>query len=54
MAALSAATRLHTGECVAITISCPLERFTPDLKRNCVAKLKEAIAELSTKLGARA
>jgi IclR family KDG regulon transcriptional repressor len=53
MAAIAAAARLHTGECIAITISCPLERFAPELRQSCTTLLKEAVAELSVKVGAR-
>jgi DNA-binding IclR family transcriptional regulator len=53
MAAVAAATRLFIGESIALTISCPVDRFTSELKRSCCLLLKEAVSQLSTRLGSR-
>lgn len=51
-AAVSAATRLYSGECVAITISCLTERFNSKLETACANLVKDAIKQLSRDLGA--
>ena len=52
-AAVSAAVRLYAGDSVAITVSCPVERFTAAFKLRCSNLLKEAIGQLSFRLGTR-
>jgi DNA-binding IclR family transcriptional regulator len=51
-AAVAAPVRTFAGETVAaLTISCPRERFTDRLRRNCVKHVLEAAEKLSRVLG---
>ena len=50
--AIAAPVRDHTGAVIAaLTISCPSDRFTPELEAACIANAREGGAELSRLLG---
>jgi DNA-binding IclR family transcriptional regulator len=51
-AAVSAPVHDHTGEIVAaLTISCPVDRFSPSLERACIVHVTRGAAEVSQALG---
>jgi DNA-binding IclR family transcriptional regulator len=50
-AAIAAATRLYAGQSVAIAISCPIERFTQEFQQVSCQMVRDAISQLSSKLG---
>ncbi len=52
-AAIAAATRLYAGQSIALAVSCPIERFTQDFQRASCRMVRDAISQLSSKLGAR-
>jgi DNA-binding IclR family transcriptional regulator len=51
LAAVAAAVRIYAGESIALTISCPLERFDPAMRRDCADLVQAAVIRLSSKLG---
>jgi DNA-binding IclR family transcriptional regulator len=54
-AAVSAPIRDNTGEVVAaLTISCPEDRFTRELKQACIKHVTKGARELSQDLGHKA
>lgn len=51
-AAVSAPIHDHTGAVVAaLTISCPVDRFTPALERACIVQITKGASEVSESLG---
>lgn len=51
-AAVSAPVHDHAGEVVAaLTISCPVDRFSPSLERACIVHVTNGAAEVSQALG---